>query len=122
MERQKQLGMVRAGPRDALAQWDEAVAAPRQHAAVAPGQIKLACQLARRRQRYILLVEAARADRAGVGAAVTGIERDNAAMLARILPAGLSRGMSSVSPCRRHAHAQTPRKRPQRPPSHDNVP
>src|SRR5712691_1635420 len=121
MERQKQLGMVRAGPRDALAQWDEAVAAARQHAAVASGQIKLARQLARRRQRYGLLVEAARADRAGVGAAVTGIKRDNTEMLARTLSARLTRGMSGGSPCRRDAHSQTGGERQQRPPGDDNV-
>src|SRR5260370_5389398 len=56
-----------------------------------------------------------------MGAAVTGIERDNREMLARILSAGLSRGMSGASPCRRDAHSQTGGKRQQRPPGDDDV-
>src|SRR5712692_8666437 len=114
MDRQKQLGMVRAGPRDALAQWDEAVAAPRQYAAVASGQIEVARQLARHRQGYVFLVEPVRADRAGIGAAVTGIERDNTEMLARILPDAFAREMGSGSPCRRDACGQAGGKRQQR--------
>ena len=75
VDRQKQLGPVAARPRDALAQLHQNIPAPGQHHPIPAGGLELALQLARHRQRYIFFLDAARTDRAGIDAAMPGIER-----------------------------------------------
>jgi hypothetical protein len=63
---------LRAG--HALLQRHEHVAGPAQHDAIIAGRLKLVAQLRRGRQRDVLLIGARIADRAGVLAAMAGVQ------------------------------------------------
>ncbi len=67
----------RARARDALAMLDEVIAVARQHRAHAGLAIDALLQPPRDRQRDVLLARAGFADRAGIDAAVAGIDRDD---------------------------------------------
>ena len=76
VQRQEQIGLGGLGARHALAQGDEAVGRPRQHHAIAAAGLQLALQFAGDRHDHDLLLGAADTQRAGIPAAMAGVEED----------------------------------------------
>src|ERR1051326_2191404 len=81
MNRDKQLGVSGAGFGNALAQGHEGVARPGQNGAKAAGGFELARELTRGAERNVLFVKTVRTDRAGIDAAMTGVDGDDAQRL-----------------------------------------
>src|SRR5947208_592030 len=62
---------------DSLAQWHELVGMPGQNDAKSARRVELARQLTRGAERQVLFVMPVRADRAGIEAAMAGVDRDD---------------------------------------------
>ena len=73
---QEQIGLGRLGPRHPFAQAPRTVAAARQHHAIAAAGLQFALELAGNGHDHGLFLGAANALRAGILAAVAGVEED----------------------------------------------
>jgi hypothetical protein len=91
VDREKQVGAGGARARDPLGQRHELVLGARQLDADAPARAELARELVRGRKHNVLLVCAARADAAGIDAAMAGIEHDERRGAARPVRVGKRR-------------------------------
>src|SRR5438046_10758260 len=73
--------MVQPRTRDSLSQWHELVGMPGQNDAKSARRVELARELTRGAERQVLFVMPVRADRAGIDAAMPGVDRDDAQRL-----------------------------------------
>ena len=77
VQRQEQLALALAGHLQAIAQAHDAIGVARHDHRVAAGRLELAAQLEGHREHDVLLVGAVGADRAGIDAAMAGIDHDD---------------------------------------------